>query len=137
MKTKYVIVLLFCFISTTLLAQKRDFNGYWEGKVKQLDSDEEFAVRLNIIDNNVYVVDSNYEYVNLPISVSKGYGEQLNFFWMNKGEVWTETQMYSLSFINSETLSVHFMRHVSNIKSALETSDWGYTALGRLKKVPL
>lgn len=137
MKTKYVIVLLLCLIRTTLLAQSRDFNGYWEGTVKQLDSGEEFLVRLNIVDNNVYVIDSEYQYTSYPVSISQGYGEQLNFFWMNKSEVWTETQLYSLSFINSETLSVHFMRHVSNIKSALETSDWGYTALGRLKKVPL
>lgn len=134
---KTLIIIFVLFLSMGLQAQQKNLNGYWEGKLKQLDSGEEFTARILIEDNHAYLINANYEDEKLPVSVSKGYGDQLNFFWMNKSNVWTETQFYSLSYLDDNTLSVHFMRHVTNIKSETNSEDWGYTALGRLNKIPL
>jgi hypothetical protein len=136
MKKLRIIFILF-LASFGMQAQQKNLNGYWEGTLKQLDNGEEQAVRIFIDDNNAYLIDSEYLSYEFPVSISKGFGDQIIFIWMNKSDVWTETQIYSLSYIDDSTVSVHFMRHVTNKKSDFNSEDWGYTALGRLKKVKI
>ncbi len=137
---KKFILFSFLFISMyTLQAQSRDFDGIWTGTLTT-DDDRTMSVTLYIDDNNVYSVttdsdgdrikDTDYEVI-----WSKGYGEQLNYVWMNKGGVWTETQSYFMAYINSTKLSVYFTRHVSNESEDYDgNTDWGYTATGYLYK---
>ncbi|GLB47880.1 hypothetical protein [Neptunitalea lumnitzerae] len=137
---KKFILFSFLFISMyTLQAQSRDFDGIWTGTLTTND-DRTMSVTLYIDDNNVYSVttdsdgdrikDTDYEVI-----WSKGYGEQLNYVWMNKGGVWTETQSYFMAYINSTKLSVYFTRHVSNESEDYDgNTDWGYTATGYLYK---
>lgn len=134
---KLSIVFGLFMMAISLQAQQKNLNGYWEGTLKQLDTGEEFTARILIEDHNAYLINSSYEDEKFPVSISKGYGDQLNFIWMNKSDVWTETHIYSLSYLDDDTLSIHFMRHVTNKKSDFNSEDWGYTALGRLNKVEL
>ena len=119
-------------------SQDRDFDGLWEG-VMEKENGEKYTLSLFIEDNNVYGVttDSDGDLVKdrqFEVQISKGYGEQLNFFWINKGGVWTETQMFSLSYSSGSELSVYHMRHVSNKADEKDgNTDWGYFAKGTLK----
>jgi hypothetical protein len=103
------------------------------------ENGEQYTLTLFIEDNNVYAVteDEDGDLIKdrqFEVQTSKGYGEQLNFFWINKGGVWTETQMFSISWSSESELSVYHMRHVSN-KSDEEdgNTDWGYFAKGILE----
>lgn len=123
----------------TAESQTRDFNGTWSGDLLT-STNKTLYVKLLIEDNNVYALtqNDNGDWVkdrSREICWSKGYGEQLNFVWMNKSVLWTETQVSSLVWIKKGTISVHFLRHVSNKSKDYDgNSDWGYTATGTLNK---
>lgn len=90
-----------CFLSLLANAQIKNFNGIWTGKIIRSDNKESINITLYIEDNNVYSVTKNesgerIKDFNKEVAWSKGFGEQLNYVWMNKGGVWTETQVYSL-----------------------------------------
>lgn len=136
---KINFVLFMCFIGTLVHAQNRDFDGIWTGKLTT-SAGNTLDVTLYIEDNNVYNVgvDEDGDRIKLTdknVSWSKGYGEQLNYVWMNKGGVWTETQAYFMVWSNKDTLSVYFTRHVSNESEEFDgNTDWGYTAEGYLHR---
>lgn len=137
---RLILFILFLTTFSFVNAQNRDFDGVWEGELTT-SNDETMSIFLYIEDNNVYTLtfDDDGEVVKdrrKEVSWSKGFGEQLNYVWMNKGGVWTETQAYSLVWINEDKLSVHFMRHVSNESREYDgNTDWGYTAEGFLNKL--
>lgn len=137
---RIIFILSMLLYSIIVNGQNRDFDGVWEGEIST-SKDESMTIYLYIEDNNVYTLtidddgdvakDKDYE-----VSWSKGYGEQLNYVWMNKGGVWTETQVFSLVWINEEKLSVHYLRHVSNESRDFDgNTDWGYTGEGVLNKL--
>lgn len=136
---KTILVAAFLMLSIFQgFSQDRDFDGLWEG-VMEKENGEQYKLTLFIEDNNVYAVttDDDDDLVKdrqFEVQISKGYGEQLNFFWINKGGVWTETQMFSLSYSSGSELSVYHMRHVSNKSDEKDgNTDWGYFAKGTLK----
>lgn len=137
MKTT-LFTLLLLTISSITFSQSRDFNGLWEGTMTKTDGTT-FNLKLFIEDNNVYSVtkDKDGDLIKnkqFEVRDSKGYGEQLNYYWMNKGGVWTETQIFSISWTSEKKLSVYFMRHVSNLTSDKKgNTDWGYFAKGVLE----
>ncbi len=140
MKRKFGITLLLMLIVWCAYSQERNFDGIWSGELTTSDGDT-LIITLYIEDNNVYSVTKDDE-GNLmkdkgkEVYWSKGYGQQLNYVWMNKGEVWTETQMHSLVLIEEDKLSIHFMRHVSNKEEESDgNSDWGYTGTGFLYRM--
>jgi hypothetical protein len=108
----------------------------WEGTLKKADEGTVF-VRLFVQQNNVYMI-TDHEDGELTkdfykeVIMSKGYGGQINAFWMDSGGVWTETQFYSLSWISESELSIYHNRHVSN-EDGNGYSDWGYSATKTLK----
>jgi len=136
---KAAITFLFIALSMFAHAQNRDFDGLWIGNLATSDN-KSLNVTLYIEDNNVYSVTENDEGERIKdrdkeVGWSKGYGEQLNYVWMNKGGVWTETQTYSLVWINENKLSVYYFRHVSNLDETADVNtDWGYTGTGFLYK---
>ena len=140
MKRKFGIALFMMLISWFAYSQERNFDGIWSGELTASDGDT-FTLTLYIEDNNVYNVTKDDEGNLMKEKVrevywSKGYGQQLNYVWMNKGGIWTETQMHSLVWIEEDTISIHYMRHVSNKEGDSENnSDWGYTATGYLNRM--
>lgn len=131
-----ITLVLICLLG---YSQNRDFDGIWTGEI-ETSAGKTFTITLYIEDNNVYSVTKDEDGDRIKdrykeVSWSKGYGEQLNYVWMNKGGVWTETQVFSLVWISEDKLSVHFLRHVSNESSGSDgNTDWGYTATGFLLK---
>jgi len=136
----FTAFVLFLFSTTITFSQSKKFDGLWEGTLTK-DNGDTFTLNLYIEDNNVYSVetDEDGDLVkdrSKEVSVSKGFGEQLTFFWMNKGGAWTETQVFSLVKTASDELSVHYLRHVSNTSDEydIDNTDWGYTSTGTLTK---
>ncbi len=135
---------LFTFFTLTLLsiftvyAQARDFDGIWSGTLETSNGDSN-QVTIYIQDNNVYSVyidedGDRAKYKDYEVIWSKGYGQQLNFVWMDKGGVWTETQMFSLVWSNHNKLSVYHIRHISNQDDDNSNTDWGYMSEGYFYK---
>ncbi len=140
MKTKLttlLTLLLLITIGNQASAQARDFDGLWEGKINK-DDGSTMEIQLYIEDNNVYAtyIDSDGDLakdLSKEVIWSKGFGQQLNFVWMNSGGVWTETQIFSLVWVSSSKLSVYYVRHVSNESDEFNgNTDWGYTGTGYL-----
>jgi len=139
MKKSIVIIALLILSTFQALAQQRDFDGLWAGTMDSSDEDT-YSIIIYIEDNNVYAVtfdadDDPIKDRSKEIQMSKGFGEQLNFFWINTGEEWTETQMYSLSWKSETELSLYHVRHVSNkTEDGNGNTDWGYFGTGTLSK---
>jgi len=136
---KIILLTALIILSTSLsFSQTRDFDGLWKG-VMEKENGEQYSLTLFIEDNNVYAVttdedDDLIKDKQFEVQTSKGYGEHLNFFWINKGGVWTETQMFSISWSSDSELSVYHMRHVSNKSDEIDgNTDWGYFAKGTLE----
>ncbi|QJP34570.1 hypothetical protein F0365_09270 [Nonlabens sp. Ci31] len=137
MKKWIFTALLLCAGIGSAFAQAKDFDGLWEGTLNKADGGTVF-VRLFVEENNVYMTrtDDDGDLIkdfSKEVMMSKGYGGQLNAFWMDTGGVWTETQFYSLSWTSEDELSIYHTRHVSN-EDGNGYSDWGYSATGTLKK---
>jgi hypothetical protein len=138
---KIIMAVTLLVISFNLFSQTRNFDGIWAGKILKEDSTY-FTIFLLIDSNKVEYVDldenENLTLKNFDFEKSYAFGQHLNYMWTNTGGIWTETQMFSMVWINSKKLSVHFMRHVSNIDKESKTddnSDWGYTGVGYLNKL--
>ncbi len=140
MKTKLTTLLtslVFIVLYNLSFAQARDFDGLWSGKINK-DDGSTLEIQLFIEDNNVYAtyIDSDGDLakdLSKEVIWSKGFGQQLNFVWMNSGGVWTETQVFSLVWVSSSKLSVYYVRHVSNESDEFNgNTDWGYTGTGYL-----
>jgi hypothetical protein len=56
------------------------------------------------------------------------------YSWVNKGGVWSETQVYSLSVINHKTLSIVWLRHVNNYRENSIHNTWNLAGEGQLTK---
>lgn len=134
-----ILALLGTFLNiNNAQAQARDFDGIWSGTITDTDGDDH-ELTLYIDDNNVYAVyidedGDRAKYRGHEVLFSKGFGEQLNFIWMDKGGVWTETQVYSLVMLDDDRISVYHMRHVSNEDEYDTNTDWGYSSKGILRK---
>jgi hypothetical protein len=95
MKKWIFTALLLCVGIGSAFAQVKDFDGLWEGTLNKADGETVF-VRLFVQQNNVYMTKTDEEGdlakdFSKEVMMSKGYGGQLNAFWMNSGGVWTET----------------------------------------------
>ncbi len=140
MKSK-LITLFTCVylmaIGNVVSAQARDFDGLWSGKINK-DDGTSLELQLYIDDNVVFATYTDNDGdlakdLSKDVIWSAGYGQQLNFVWINTGGAWTETQMCSLVWVSSSKLSVYFTRHVSNTSDDFEgNTDWGYTGTGYL-----
>ncbi|MEP0480066.1 MAG: hypothetical protein ABJD23_07605, partial [Nonlabens sp.] len=102
------------------------------------NSGESVFIRLYIDHNNVYMTETDEDGdlakdFDKEVIMSKGFGGQLNAFWMDSGGVWTETQFYSLSWTSENELSIFHTRHVSNEEGDGYT-NWGYNGSGSLKR---
>jgi len=135
--TRLAILFFALLIGQLAQAQDRDFDGLWKGKITKEDGST-FTLTLYIDGNTVFATreDSDGDLVkdlSKDVIWSAGYGQQLNFVWINTGGVWTETQLFSICWISSSKLSVYYTRHVSNEADNFDgNTDWAYTGSGFL-----
>ena len=131
-------VALVMVVSMSAVAYAQDvFDGDWRGKLGLLDYSSEVPIRVWISGGEAY----NYKCEDSQWlrfgSESRSFVVQRNnalLSWINEGGVWTETQIFSLSYVNEDTLALVWARHVNNIKSEGDYDTWQMFGRGTLKK---
>ncbi|MDR1030086.1 MAG: caspase family protein [Treponema sp.] len=119
------------------------FQGTWIGEitVKDEDGDEagKIPLRVTISSSGVtqYFQDNNGNWY--AVSADKDtYAYDRNnivYSWVNKGGVWSETQVYSLSILTNKTMSIVWLRHVNNYRETFFINNvWNLTGEGELTK---
>jgi len=114
------------------------FDGDWRGFIKLADGGE---IRLKIlIEGDSYTsfyknADDEWESVVAAVSYYEQLADVVMLGWINHGGVWTENQMYSLSYVNSSKLDVVWTRHVTNRVSSDDGESWNVRAEGELIRI--
>jgi len=54
--------------------------------------------------------------------------------WLNEGGVWTEHQVFSLSYINKSKLNLAYLRHVTNRKEDKDGEPFNLRGEGELTR---
>ena len=139
MKKSLILLLLLIFINHVSFGQRQKFDGYWFGKLKTSD-DREASVILKIENNTAHQM-SYSEQEGLQVSDrDKEYTQSLRnnlcYTWLNMGGVWSETQTFMLSYLNSEELQIIWIRQVNNIKEGTdENEEWYVIGRGTMEKL--
>jgi hypothetical protein len=118
------------------------FNGSWVGEIGVQDEDGgetgKIKLKMEIASNKVtqYFQDRDNNWY--PVTPEKDrYDYNRNnivYSWVNRGGVWSETQVYSLSILNSETLNLVWSRHVNNYHDDSDHETWHLLGEGQLYK---
>lgn len=112
------------------------FDGDWQGELT-FSNGEKSGIRI-VVENGAftqYFADgSGWREVSPKVSYFETLNDILLVGWLNQGGVWTENQMYSLTWVNSSTLEVAWTRHVTNRSGGDDGSSWNARAEGVLKK---
>lgn len=137
MKTLILIILLIVG-AKSLDAQLYKFDGDWSGKITLTDGSTMWA-RFVISDGNVtqYFWDSDNSRWYAPSAVLAKYSYNKNnliFYWMNDGGVWTETQTFMLSSVSDDKLYVVWSRQVDNEKTSGDNNVWSLQGNGYFKE---
>lgn len=132
-----LMILLFAGFSYADPATRNQLDGVWTGIVYHDDDGYPMEVRIEIRGNRVIqYFGNNGEWE--PVEPDEDYyiNNRNNFvyLWVAKGGVWSETQVYSLSFINEKTMNVVWMRHVNNYHNGSDNEDWHLSGQGQLSK---
>lgn len=133
-------------------AIRTTFNGDWVGEIhvldlKEIEGEEDLGdieyfgttdVRITITGNGAtqYFKEDDGSWYPVTPDIELFDGERNNyvFIWINKGGVWTETQVFSMSFIDSSTLSLKWIRHVNNYRNGSANECWDLHGTGTLRK---
>ncbi len=119
------------------------FDGVWKIEVEHVDldyGDDTYVSYIEIKNGDIailregkteyYKANSQFDVVEFNTTRNN-----LTFFWMNSGGVWTETQAFSMSLIEDGVMAVKCLRQVNNIKSEYESEEWGYFQEGYAYKL--
>jgi hypothetical protein len=119
-------------------ASRNQFNGVWVGEITLDDEGRSIDIRIDISGNKVVQYFGDDEEGWEPTEPDEDYfmynRNNLVYMWVNKGGVWSETQVYSLSFINEKTVNIVWLRHVNNYRIGGDNEDWHLTGEGQLTK---
>lgn len=132
--------LLFLLATCALFADeatREQFNGDWVGTISLQGRDGTVSVKLSISSNGVtqfFKDKDGWQSVDAERELYDVDRNNLVFVWINKGGVWSETQVYSLSFINNNTLDVQWLRHVNNYKNDGDNEAWNLHGSGQLTR---
>lgn len=137
--SKLISCLLFALFSGLAL-QAQDvpsFDGEWRGYIRISD---EVELRISIeIDDYSFVQyfrdDDGWRPVNPAESYYRQFQDIAVVGWVNSGGIWTENQMYSLSYVNNNKLKVIWTRHVTNRKDGEEGEAWSARGEGELIRI--
>ncbi|MCA1558523.1 MAG: hypothetical protein LC731_08295 [Acidobacteria bacterium] len=133
-------VLLMVMLATAQATQAQSaskFDGDWVGTISTPEG-QELSVRLVIRGGAVsqyFRDETGWRPVN-PNKMSL-ITDRNNavVVWLNAGGVWSETQVYSLSYKSNGKLDIVWTRHVNNIKEGGENETWNVIGAGTLRKV--
>jgi hypothetical protein len=137
MKT-FFITLHALMLTTIINAQSLKFNGDWTGSITIFEKGKTLNVRL-VIDSNkvIQYFDDDHEdswYTSKsPYNQCNYNSNNLLFYWMNNTKLLSETQTYSLSFVNNKKLYVSWTRQLNITgKEGSNNDTWSLQGSGYL-----
>jgi hypothetical protein len=143
MKIIRVFITCVMMVSFTFsFSQNFSTDGYWAGMIPEradfLGDSKELLLLLYISDGKARQIEyrkaeDKFYFINHEKEVHSNLKNNLSFSWMNKGEVWSETQTFMLSSINAGTINVLWIRQVNN-QDSLNNEDWNIIREGVLTK---
>lgn len=124
-----------CFAVNALFAQEEvDFNGDWEGVIK-ISGRSDSHVKISVQDGvftQYYKREGQWSAIKTRNPYHKRYGDILMLGWINRSKVWTENQMFSLSYLGADKVKVMWTRHVTNRREGKENDAWSHRGEGEL-----
>lgn len=146
-----IMIIISCVVSTffatsQLLAQEFGgvsssdavkFRGTWEGEIEVAGRDAKINIQIKISDTEVsqyfYSKKKNdWRLVNPDIIKFTCVKNNAVLYWHNHSTVWSENQVFSLSFVNSGELNLVWLRHVNNVRKDEDNESWHLSGNGKL-----
>ena len=113
------------------------FYGDWRGTMVMTEDGTEESIRILVEENdadNYYCINGKWKaFEKIQVSQFKRLENNALLIWIDKGERWTETQTFSLSYVNKDTMALAWIRHV-NIANEADHETWHSFGHGTLKK---
>jgi predicted secreted protein len=116
------------------------FRGVWEGSIEIVrDQKSTVKIKVKITDSEVaqyFFEESKNDWRAVNPDVIRFTCDRNNamVYWHNQGGVWSETQVYSISFLNNGELDLVWLRHVNNIRKNENNQTWNLFGRGKLVK---
>lgn len=136
---KKMISIAMCIIAFKLsFSQSYKFDGDWSGKISIDGGSETTWVRIKIQSSSItqyfYDEQSSVWEPTYPSFAKYDYNKNnYIYFWMNNSAVWSETQTYMLSYVNSDKLYIVWSRQVNNIQTG-DYDAWSLQGTGYLTR---
>ncbi len=117
------------------------FKGVWEGNIEIVRDQKSSTtkIRVKITDSEVvqyFYEESKNEWGPVNPDIIRFTCDRNNaiVYWHNHGGVWSETQVYSMSFLNNGELDLAWLRHVNNVRKNENNETWQLIGRGKLLK---
>ena len=120
----------------TVVNAQDPFSGDWRGKIVMVKDNSEAPFRVFVGENkadNYYCENGKWNSYQVALHRFDVQRNNALLTWIDKGGVWTETQVFSLSYVNKETLALVWVRHVNNIEEG-DFATWHTFGHGTLRK---
>ncbi len=112
------------------------FRGDWRGDLV-LGSGQQFPIRIVIEDGSFtqyFRSDNGWRAIAPKVSYMESLGDTILVGWLNQGGVWTENQMFSLTFVRNGEVQCAWTRHVTNRQPGQNGDSWNARGEGVLKR---
>ena len=112
------------------------FRGDWRGDLI-LGGGEQFPIRIVIEDGRFtqyFRSDNGWRPVSPKVTYLETLGDTMMVGWLNQGGVWTENQMFSLTFVKNGEVQCAWTRHVTNRQPGQNGDSWNARGEGVLKR---
>lgn len=130
-----ISILIFCLTSLNIRAEDSpSFEGDWSGLIK-ITEENEARIRIKIEGSNFtqfFESDGEWAAVNPAKSYFESFQDSAMAGWINSSGIWTESQTFSLSYVNAEKLNVVWNRHVTNREEGKDGEPWNMRGEGEL-----
>ena len=139
MKTTWATCIAFLLFVAYVSVANSDghFVGDWRGEFDINNGRDKSEIRVVVLEDdadNFYCFDGVWEKSGIALRNFRQLGNNALLIWIQKGTIWTETQIFSLSHINGDTLELVWTRHVNNIQQDEDDETWHVSAGGTLKR---
>ena len=135
MKTKSTLLILVALLLIPLFGAAQDTQGIKGKYVGSIEENGKINTYYLKFDKSGYAYQCKSDWTTRTFLYKKtsSKGQITNLQWINKGGVWTETQLFSIVKVSNTLLRVVHMRHVVNKGS--EGKSWFYGGVGNFVRI--
>jgi hypothetical protein len=134
----FVSVLLFVVAHIAYCDSTAKFQGDWRGRLIVADNGKVILIRIVIHGDEAtqYFGDKDGWTLSNPRVKNVFFANRNNaiLVWQHLDGVWSETQVFSLSYLRERQLDLQWLRHVNNEKESSDNNVWNQKGSGVLRK---